>query len=61
MRDYLGNGVYVEFDGHNIILKANDLYNPTDTIYLEDFVIKNLLRFVNDVKKLKENNVEESK
>jgi hypothetical protein len=35
MKDYIGDGVYVEYDGHGIALNANDATNPTDSIYLE--------------------------
>ncbi len=43
--DYIGDGVYVEFDGYGIILKANDFYCPTDTIHLEPRVLSILLQF----------------
>jgi len=43
--DYIGDGVYVEFDGYGIILKANDLNYPTDTIYLEPRVLSILFQF----------------
>ncbi|KKN59478.1 hypothetical protein LCGC14_0541900 [marine sediment metagenome] len=44
--DYIGDGVYVDFDNYGrIILKANDFYHPTDTIYLEPEVFSALLRF----------------
>ena len=43
---YLGDGVYVEFDGFGIILKANDHRNPTDTIALEPEVFNSLVRWV---------------
>ncbi len=63
MKDYLGDGVYVELNGHtHIILKANSPDNPTDTIYLEGFVIKNLLRFIDDAKRAYSSiNTEENK
>lgn len=44
--DFLGDGVYAIFDGFGITLNANDLHNPTDTIYLEPNVIEALKRFV---------------
>ena len=47
---YLGDGVYAKSDGYGIWLHANDHLNPTDRIYLEDFVYTNL---VNSVKRLK--------
>lgn len=44
-QDYIGDGVYTEFDGHGIMLKANDHLDPTDTIYLEPEVLIALIRF----------------
>jgi len=32
---YIGDGVYVEFDGYGFVLKANSHTEPTDTIYIE--------------------------
>jgi len=44
-QDYIGDGVYVEYDGEGIMLKANDHLDPTDTIYLEPNVLEALIRF----------------
>lgn len=44
-RDYIGDGVYVEFDGSGVWLKANDFDHPTDEIYLEAGVLEALIRF----------------
>ena len=44
---YLGDGVYAEYDGYGIELKANEYENPTDTIYLEFEVIEALIRYYN--------------
>jgi hypothetical protein len=44
-QSYLGDGVYVEFDGYGIMLKANDHRNPTDKVYLEPDVMKRLILF----------------
>jgi len=46
--DYLGDGVYAEFDGFGIWLYANDHQNPTDKIYLEPEVFARLLKFQAD-------------
>ena len=43
--DYIGDGVYVEYDGHSIILKANSHLEPTDTIYLEPAVLSALIKY----------------
>ncbi len=45
IEDYLGNGVYARFDGFGIELRANNRLNPTDLIYLEPEVIKNINTF----------------
>ena len=45
LEDYIGDGVYVEFTGYSIILKANDHKRPTDVIHLEESVLKALNRF----------------
>ncbi len=44
-RDYIGDGVYVEFDGCGVWLKANDFDHPSDEIYLEAGVLEALVRF----------------
>lgn len=43
--DYLGDGVYVDFDGYQIILKANDHRNPTDVIALDSDTMSALIRY----------------
>lgn len=45
---YIGDGVYVECDGFHIVLKANDDLHPTDTIYLEDSVAKELIKYIKE-------------
>ena len=45
LRDYIGDGIYVRFDGKGIWLYANDYSNPTDKIYLEPFVFGALISF----------------
>ncbi len=43
---YIGDGVYVIFDGYGFWLHANDLRNPTDKIYLEPAVFYDLVAAV---------------
>lgn len=43
---YLGDGVYVEFDGHGIILTTSNGIEDTNTVYLEPEVWENLQRFM---------------
>ena len=46
---YIGDGVYAEFDGHGIWLRANSYENPTDKIYLEPAVWHALMDFVDQL------------
>jgi hypothetical protein len=49
---YLGDAVYVEFDGFMLKLTTEDgIVNPTNTIYLEPSVYRELVRYVDDLKK----------
>ena len=49
-KTYLGDGVYSEFDGHQIKLTTeNGSLNPTNTIYLEPEVILNLMNHIHRV------------
>lgn len=43
--EYLGDGVYLEFSGYDFKIMANDHKNPSDSIYLEPFVLKALFNF----------------
>lgn len=49
-RDYLGDGVYVAFDGYGIWLTAEDGISATDAIYFEPVVYKALQRFMERLK-----------
>jgi hypothetical protein len=51
---YLGDGLYASFDGFQIVLKANSETNPTDTVYLEPFVLKNFLIYAKSIGMIKE-------
>lgn len=50
---YLGDGVYAEWDGLAIVLRANDHRDGlcTDKIYLEPYVLDNLNTFFNHIVK----------
>jgi len=43
---YLGDGVYIRFDGMGYVLTAENGLNVTDTIYLEPDVLENLIVYV---------------
>lgn len=51
---YLGDGVYAEYNGFQIVLKTNDAYEPTDTIALEDSVFYALLDFAKSIEWMEE-------
>ncbi len=42
---YLGDSVYVEFDGYHVVLTVQNGLGPTETIALEDMVFVDLLKF----------------
>lgn len=52
---YLGDGVYAEFDlaREIIILTTEDGVSITNTIYLEDFVLEALLKWLKRIGKIK--------
>jgi hypothetical protein len=47
---YLGDGLYVDFDGFQIRLFASDGINHTNTVYLEPSVIAAFLNYVKDLR-----------
>ena len=47
---YIGDGLYVDFDGYSIWLKANNYERPTDTIALEPEVFNALVKYVERLK-----------
>jgi len=49
-RSYLGDGVYVKFDGYSIILTAENGICATDTIFLEPSVYQSLVDYVEKIK-----------
>lgn len=46
MKEYLGDGAYVEFDGYGLILTAEDGLEATDRVYLEPEAYARLVAFV---------------
>ncbi len=49
-KEYLGDGLFVDFDGYQIVLTAEDGVRATNTVYLEPRVLE---AFINYVKELK--------
>jgi Mn-dependent DtxR family transcriptional regulator len=43
---YLGDSVYVEFDGYGLVLTTENGYGPTNTIIMEPEVVHNLQEYV---------------
>lgn len=46
---YLGDGVYVDNDGYQLILTAENGITATNTIYLEPIVAENLISYINSI------------
>ena len=42
---YLGDGLYALYDGYQIVLRANDVNNPEDTVYLDYLTYLRLTEF----------------
>ena len=46
-QDYLGDGVYVDFDGHHIVMTANGIGPAaTDTIHLDPDVVESFSKYL---------------
>jgi hypothetical protein len=44
-KEYLGDSVYVNYDGYYVVLTTEDGTNIHDTIFLEPKVLQNLLDY----------------
>lgn len=51
MKKYIGDGVYVEFDGYGLQLTTEDGLRTTNRIVLEPEVWEALAKFVDELKK----------
>jgi hypothetical protein len=49
-KTYLGDSVYAEFDGYNIVLTTEDGDDPSNIIYMEPEVVTSLLRYIDRLK-----------
>jgi hypothetical protein len=49
MKAYLGDGVYADFDGDQIILTTEDGIRETNRIYLDGHVFNYLKKFVDQI------------
>ena len=49
-KEYLGDGVYIEFDGYGFVITTEDGYSTTNRIVLEPYVYEQMLEYVNKLK-----------
>lgn len=45
-KDYIGDGVYVRFDGYHVVMTTEDGISAYNTIALEDSVIESFERYI---------------
>ena len=50
VKEYLGDGAYINFDGYHVVLTAENGIYATDTVALEPEVLE---RFLNYIERLK--------
>lgn len=58
-KEYIGDGVYANFDGFNIVLTAENGICATDTIYLEPSVLEALNRYAKRIEELRKTQTHE--
>lgn len=54
MKEYLGDSVYVKAELYQFVLTTENGFGPSNTIYLNDSVLQNLVSFVKRVKEVEE-------
>lgn len=55
VKDYLGDSVYATVDeSGDVVLTTENGFGPSNTIYLDESVLNNLLRYIERVKAEKE-------
>lgn len=47
---YLGDGLYANFDGYQIVLSAENGIYAHDTVYLDPFVLAKFLKYIEELK-----------
>jgi hypothetical protein len=60
-KTYLGDSVYVDYDGEYIVLTTENYATPSNIIYLDTHVYLSLLDYVERMKKLREEELERNK
>jgi len=58
-KQYIGDAVYVDWDGFHIVLTTEDGYRATNTIMLEPQVFEALERWVDREIRRRQNNVDD--
>lgn len=56
-RRYLGDGLYGDFDGYQIVLAANNGIVDTNVVYLEPSVLNNFLLYLEHIEQLKKDHL----
>ena len=49
-KTYLGDGLYVAFDGYHVVLTAENGISVLNTVYLDDQVLEAFERFLKSLK-----------
>jgi hypothetical protein len=49
-KEYLGDGLYVDFDGYQIRLSASNGIEDTNVVYLDSEVLKSFLNYIERLK-----------
>ncbi len=60
-REYLGDGLYADFDGYQIVLAANNGIHDTNVVYLEPEVLKKFYNYIEQIEKIKKAHQEKQK
>lgn len=60
-REYLGDGLYADFDGYQIILAANNGIRDTNVVYLEPVVLNRFYKYVELIEQIKKSHQEKQK
>ncbi len=60
-REYLGDGLYGDFDGYQIILAANNGIRDTNVVYLEPEVLKKFFAYIELIENIKKHHRKKDK
>lgn len=51
-KKYLGDGVYIDFDGYAVTLTTEDGISVQNTVYMEPTIVKNFQAYIEDLNRL---------